>query len=111
MYHHLDNGEVEFSTPEIIPNQHTTINNKSQVTVTPISLGEITLRRCGGCPNKYYQNPIKFLKGRGYFAPSLNTMKVISQQPAQMTTSRNTQQRHPGINYPQHHLLHNSPNG
>ena len=54
MYHYLDNGEVEFSTPEIVPNQHTTINNKSQVTVTPISLGEITLRWCGGCPNKYY---------------------------------------------------------
>ena len=54
MHHHSDNGEVEFSTPEIVPNQHTTINNKSQVTVTPISLGEITLQRCGGCPNKYY---------------------------------------------------------
>ena len=47
MYHHLDNGEVEFSTPEIVPDQHTTINNKSQVTVTPISLGEITLQWCG----------------------------------------------------------------
>ena len=47
MYHHLNNGEVEFSTHKIIPNQHTTINNKSQVTVTPISLGEIMLRRCG----------------------------------------------------------------
>ena len=47
MYHHLDNGEVEFSTHEIIPNQYTTINNKSQVTVTPISLGEITLQWCG----------------------------------------------------------------
>ena len=30
MYHHLDNGEAEFSTPEIVPDQHTTINNKSQ---------------------------------------------------------------------------------
>ena len=47
MYHHLNNGEVEFSTHKIVPNQHTTINNKSQVTVTPILLGEITLRRCG----------------------------------------------------------------
>ena len=47
MYHHLDNGEVEFSTPEIVPNQHTTINNKSQVTVIPISLGKITLQWCG----------------------------------------------------------------
>ena len=46
MYHHLNNGEVEFSTHKIVPNQHTTIN-KSQVTVTPISLGEIMLRRCG----------------------------------------------------------------
>ena len=57
MYHHLDNSEVEFSTPEIIPNQHTTINNKSQVTVTPISLGEITLRRCGGCPINIIKTP------------------------------------------------------
>ena len=57
MYHHLDNGEVEFSTPEIVPNQHTTINNKSQVTVTPISLGEITLRRCGGCPINIIKTP------------------------------------------------------
>ena len=47
MYHHLDNGEVEFSTHEIVPDQHTTINNKSQVTVTQISLGEITLQWCG----------------------------------------------------------------
>ena len=47
MYHHLDNSEVEFSTSEIVPNQHTTINNKSQVTVTPISLGEIMLQCCG----------------------------------------------------------------
>ena len=44
MHHHSDNGEVEFSTHEIVPDQHTTINNKSQVTVTPTSLGEITLR-------------------------------------------------------------------
>ena len=47
MYHDLDNGEVEFSTHEIVPDKHTTINNKSQGTVTPISLGEITLRWCG----------------------------------------------------------------
>ena len=47
MYHHVDNSEVEFSTPKIVPNQHTTINNKSQVTVTPISLGKIKLQRCG----------------------------------------------------------------
>ena len=47
MYHHLDNGEVEFSTHKIVPDQHTTINNKSQVTVTPISLGEIMLQWCG----------------------------------------------------------------
>ena len=47
MYHHLNNGEVEFSTHKIVPDQHTTINNKSQVTVTPISLGEITLQWCG----------------------------------------------------------------
>ena len=47
MYHHLDNGEVEFSTPEIVPDQHTAINNKSQDTVTPISLGEIMLQWCG----------------------------------------------------------------
>ena len=46
MYHHLDNGEVEFSTHEIVPDQQTTINNKSQATVTPISLGEITLQWC-----------------------------------------------------------------
>ena len=54
MHHHSNNGEVKFSTNKVVPNQHTTINNKSQVTVTPISLGEITLRRCGGCSNKYY---------------------------------------------------------
>ena len=47
MYHHLDNGEVEFSTHEIVPDQHIKINNKSQVTVTPILLGEITLQWCG----------------------------------------------------------------
>ena len=47
MYHHLDNGEVEFSTHKIVPDHHTTINNKSQVTVTPISLGKIMLRQCG----------------------------------------------------------------
>ena len=54
MHHHSDNGEVEFSTHKSGPNQHTTINNKSQVTVTPISLGKIMLRQCGGCPNIYY---------------------------------------------------------
>ena len=47
MYHHLDNGEVEFSTHEIVPDQHTTINNKFHGTVTPILLGEIMLRQCG----------------------------------------------------------------
>ena len=44
MYHHLDNSEVEFSTHEIIQDQHTSINNKSQGTVTPIPLDKITLR-------------------------------------------------------------------
>ena len=43
MHHHSDNSEVEFSTHEIVPDQHTTINNKSQVTVTQTSLGETTL--------------------------------------------------------------------
>ena len=47
MYLDLDNGEVEFSTTKIVPDQHTTINNKSQVTVSPISLGEIMLQWCG----------------------------------------------------------------
>ena len=47
MYHHLDNGEVEFSTHKIVPDQHTTINNKSQVTVTPISLGKIMFQWSG----------------------------------------------------------------
>ena len=47
MYHRLDKGEIEFSTHKIVPDQHTTFNNKSQVTVTPISLGEIMLQRCG----------------------------------------------------------------
>ena len=54
MYYHLDNGEVQLSTHKNGPDQHTTISNKSQVTVTPASLGEITLRRCGGCSNKCY---------------------------------------------------------
>ena len=66
MYHHLDNGEVEFSTPKIVPDQHTTINNKSQVTVTPISLGEITLQWCGGCPITVIKTPAKF-EGVGIF--------------------------------------------
>ena len=47
MYHHLDNGAVEFSTHKIVPDQHTIINNKSQVTVTPVPLGEIMLQWCG----------------------------------------------------------------
>ena len=50
MYNHLDNGEVKFSTPKIVPNQHTTINNKSQVTVSPISLGENYASTVWGCP-------------------------------------------------------------
>ena len=44
MHHHSDNSEVEFSTQEIVPDRHTTISNKSQVTVTPTSLGEIMLQ-------------------------------------------------------------------
>ena len=47
MYHHLDNGAVEFSTNKIVPDQYTSISNKSQVTVTPISLGKIMLQWCG----------------------------------------------------------------
>ena len=46
MYHDLDNSEVGFSTHKIVPDQHTTIDNKSQVTVTPILLGESTLQWC-----------------------------------------------------------------
>ena len=53
MYHHLDNGEVEFSTHKFVPDQHTTINNKSQVTVTPVLLGEIHFNGVG-LPNNYY---------------------------------------------------------
>ena len=44
MHHHSDNGEVQFSTNKVVPDQHTTISNKSQITVTPTSLGEITIR-------------------------------------------------------------------
>ena len=40
MYHHLDNGTVQFSTNNVVPDQHTTISNKSKVTVTPTSLGK-----------------------------------------------------------------------
>ena len=66
MYHHLDNGEVEFSTPEIVPDQHTTINNKSQVTVTPISLGEITLQWCG-VAKQLLLKPQQNFEGAGIF--------------------------------------------
>ena len=66
MYHHLDNGEVEFSTTEIVPDQHTTINNKSQVTVTPISLGEITLQWCG-VAQQLLLKPQQNFEGAGIF--------------------------------------------
>ena len=44
MHQHSDNGEVEFSTHKNGPDQHTTISNKSQITVTPTSLGKVTIR-------------------------------------------------------------------
>ena len=44
MYHHSDNGAVHFNTNNVVPDQHTTISNKSKVTVTPTLLGKITLR-------------------------------------------------------------------
>ena len=47
MYHPLDNGALQFSTNKVVPDQHTTISNKSHVTVTPVLLGEITLQWCG----------------------------------------------------------------
>ena len=59
MYHHLDNGEVEFTTPEIVADQHTTINNKSQVTVTPILLGKNYASTVWGCPITI-KTPAKF---------------------------------------------------
>ena len=47
MHYHSNDGEVKFSKRKIVPDQHTTINNKSQVTVTPTSLGKVTLQWCG----------------------------------------------------------------
>ena len=66
MYHHLDNCEVEFSTPEIVPDQHITIYNKSQVTVTPISLGKIMLQWCG-VAQQLLLKPHQNFKGAGIF--------------------------------------------